>query len=174
MSGCRLSTPRVDKYGYRHKPDDGQGARVPLELELTLGSPLVWLGLIRGMDHLKPLPPKSGPRVDELGLLFRADEWTLSIALFSRPRAPSDVQYAPAPPNPDVPFEFSNGTGELLFVGDAEEEALVGRVFLLSDLAERTTIRLPAMAADAMLTWEWFAQDGVVYRLLIWCPALRD
>jgi hypothetical protein len=147
---------------------------VPLELELTLGSPVVWLGLTRGMDHVKPLPTDSGPRVDEHGLLFRADEWTLSVALFGRPRAPSDVQFAPAPPNPEVPFEFSQGTGELLYAADAEEEALVGRVFLLSDLAERTEIRLPAVGSDATLTWEWFAQDAVVYRLLIWCPGLAD
>ena len=62
----------------------------------------------------------------------------------------------------------------MLYAVDAEEEALVGRVFFLSDLAERTTIRLPAVGADATLTWEWFAQDGVVYRLLIWCPGLAD
>ncbi|WP_256796460.1 hypothetical protein [Terrabacter sp. Ter38] len=126
------------------------------------------------MDHLKPLPANSAPRVDEHGLLFRADEWTLSVALFGRPRAHSDAQFAPAPPNPEAPFKFSQGTGELLFADDAEEEALVGRVFLLSDLAERTTIRLPATGANATLTWEWFAQDSVVYRLLIWCPGLAD
>jgi hypothetical protein len=58
-------------------------------------------------------------------------------------------------------------------VSDTEEEALVGQVFLLSDLAERTTIQLPAVAADATLTWEWFAQDGVVDRLLICSPGLE-
>lgn len=147
---------------------------MPLELELTLGSPVVWLGLIRGMDRVKPLPAGSGPRVDEHGLLFRADEWTLSVGLFGRPRMRSDVQFAPAPPDPEASFEFSHGTGELLFAGDAEEEALVGRVFLLSDLAERTEIRLRAVGADATMTWEWFAQDAVVYRLLIWCPGLAD
>ncbi|MFC7597538.1 hypothetical protein ACFQU3_19640 [Terrabacter sp. GCM10028922] len=147
---------------------------MPLELELTLGSPLVWLGLPRGMDHLRPLPAESGPRFDEQGLLFRADEWTLSVALFSRPRTLTDDQFAPAPPHRDVPFEFSSGTGQLRFVSDSDEEALVGRVFLLSDLSERTTIQLPATAADATLTWQWFAQDGVVYRLLIWSPGLGD
>lgn len=147
---------------------------MPIELELTLGSPLVWLGLTRGMDHMKPLPTDSGPRLDEQGLLFRADEWTLSVALFGRPRTPTDVQFAPAPPHPDVPFEFTSGTGQLRFVSDPEEEVLIGRVFLLSDLSERTTIQVPATADDATLTWQWFAQDGVVYRLLIWSPGLGD
>lgn len=146
---------------------------MPLELDLALGSPLVWLGLVRGMDHLKPLPPNSGPRIDKHGMLFRADEWALPVALFSRPRLPSDVQFAPAPPRPGAPVE-SRGTGQLRFVGDTEEEALLGRIFLLSDLAERTTIRLPAASADAMITWEWFAQEDIVYRLMIWSPGLLE
>ena len=89
---------------------------MPLELELTVGSPLVWLGLIRGMDHLKPLPAKSGPRVDKRGLLFRADEWALSVAPFSRPAHPRTS-------SSHQPLQTH---------------------------------------ANAMLTWEWFAQDGVV------------
>ena len=147
---------------------------MPLELEITLGSPLVWLGLTRGLDHVKPLPVSGAPRVAEHGLLFRADDWTLSVVLFGRPRGPSDVQFSPAPPDPEAPFEFSQGTGELPFASDAEEQAVAGRGFLLTDLAERTAIRLPATRADAMLTWEWFAQDALVYRLLIWCPGLAD
>ena len=146
---------------------------MPLELQLTLGSPLVWLGLIRGMDRPKAVPPRGGPRLDQHGMHFRADDWTLSVALFARPRVPSDAQFAPSP-HSEAPFEFTSGAGELHFTEDVEEEAAVGRVFVLRDLADRTSILLPATADDATLTWEWFAQDAVVYRLLIWCPGPQD
>lgn len=147
---------------------------LPLELSLTLGSPVVWLGMLRGMDRLKPLPAGSGPRVDKHGLLFRADEWTLSVALFTRPRVPSDVQYAPEPPRPGVRFKFGSGAGQLRYVPDASEEGAVGRVFVLMDKAERTSVMLPAAEGEATLTWEWFTQDGVVYRILVWCAGPEE
>lgn len=55
---------------------------MPLQSELTLGCPVVWLGLTRDLDHVMAWPTDSGLRVDEHCLLFRADEWTLSAALF--------------------------------------------------------------------------------------------
>ena len=72
---------------------------------------------------------------------------------------------------PGAPYMFSSGTGELSYVHDEEEESAVGRVFLLMDLAERTALRIPAVAPTSTLMWEWFAQDRVVYRLLIWSAA---
>ncbi|MGO4604479.1 hypothetical protein [Terrabacter sp. 2YAF2] len=50
----------------------------------------------------------------------------------------------------------------------------MNRVFLLSDLAGQTTLQFPAPSPEATLTWEWYAQDAAVYRLLIWSSGLTD
>lgn len=60
------------------------------------------------------------------------------------------------------------------YIPEADDESATDRVFLLSDLAGQTTLQFPAPAPEATLSWEWYAQDAAVYRLLIWSPGLAD
>lgn len=59
---------------------------MPILMDLSFGSPTVWLGLSAGLDRARRLPAGSSPRSRKLGLIFGVAEGSLSVVLFGRAR----------------------------------------------------------------------------------------
>ncbi|GAA2501219.1 hypothetical protein GCM10009858_44350 [Terrabacter carboxydivorans] len=146
-----------------------------LEMDLPFRKKM-WVGDVADVDNLDSVRRSRAIfSAFDSGSVFSVGAGGLALSV-SRERPPLDSHLMTfVPTDPRFGHVEESGLGSARLTGrDASIElpGVSSPQFIIVDKEVTCSILLPSKSPRAEMSWKWFAQNGIVYRLTVWCSDL--
>lgn len=139
-----------------------------MEASLSFETNKIWVGNMPRGDLANRIPKGEAHRTTPYGVAFRIVD-SVFFAIYDR--APSSDNVWMLDERSDDRWQRTSGVGSAGYepVNGSEEEDY----FIITDLRAWSSLTLPISQKKTTLHWKWYTENGLVHRVVLWCPDFR-